>query len=86
MKNSNVYSALLDVLQRQPEGHPGVLFGTLTSTSPLTIRVGDTDIDRQLFYPRGMVFHVEQIGREMAVFPCENGFLILFEVEGGNRI
>jgi len=76
----NVYSELLDLLVQEPEGGPAGLFGTLTSVSPLTVTIR---VSRGLFYPRGMTFHPEDIGREVAVLPCEEGFLILFFVEGG---
>lgn len=78
---SNVYSALLDMLQR-PEEPSGAIFGTLAAVSPLTIRVGDTDISQNLFYPSGTVFYPEHIGRTLALLPCEAGFLILFQTEG----
>jgi len=28
------------------------------------------------------VFHVKQIGQNLALLPCENGLLVLCEVEG----
>jgi hypothetical protein len=79
----NVYSALLDLLVREPEGYTGGLFGTLTSLSPLTVTVRGTAIDRGLYYPRGTVFYPEDLGQEVALLPCETGFIILFQVEGG---
>ena len=33
----NVYSELLEILLREPEGTTGGLFGTLTAISPLTV-------------------------------------------------
>lgn len=83
MKNGNVYSALLDVLQRDTGEASPVLFGTLAAVSPLTVRVGGTSVTKGLFYPRGTVFYEEHIGRELALLPCEKGLLILFQVEGG---
>lgn len=79
----NVYSELLDLLVRQPEEAPPGLFGTLTSVSPLTVTIRGTAVTRGLFYPRGTVFHREDIGKELAVLPCEEGFLLLFFSEGG---
>jgi len=80
----NVYSELLDLLVREPEEVPPGLFVTLTSVSPLTVALRGAAVSRGLFYPRGMTFHPEDIGREVAVLPCEEGFLILFFVEGGD--
>lgn len=79
----NVYSELLDLLVREPREAPPGLFGTLTSVSPLTVTIRGTAVSRGLFYPMGMTFRREDVGRELAVLPCEEGFLILFFVEGG---
>ena len=82
MKDANIYSELLDAL-RPVGAEPSVcLFGTLTEVDPLTIRVGEREVREGLLLPRGKVFHVEQIGRELALLPSKNGLLILFEVEG----
>ena len=82
MKNANIYSELLDIL-RQGRGAPGgCIFGTLAGVEPLTVRVGGREITEGLFYPAEKVFHVKQIGQNLALLPCENGILILFEVEG----
>lgn len=81
MKNANIYSELLDILQGKRGQPGGCIFGTLTGTEPLTVRVGDREISRGLFHSREKMFHVEQIGEELALLPCENGLLILFEVE-----
>lgn len=82
MRNDNVYAALLDMLRPEEDGPP-VFFGTLVATSPLTIAVEGAEITQGLFYPRGTVFYEEHIGREYALLPCEGGFLLLFQVEGG---
>lgn len=79
----NVYSELLDLLTPEKSVQSPVCFGTLREISPLTIAVEGTEVTKNLYYPREMVFHVEQIGSELALLPCENGFLILFQVEGG---
>lgn len=79
----NVYSELLDLLAREPGEAPPGLFGTLSAVSPLTVTVRGTPVSRGLFYPWGTVFRREDIGRELALLPCEEGFLILFFVEGG---
>lgn len=79
----NVYSEILDLLVREPGEAPAGLFGTLTAVSPLTVTIRGTAVTRGLFYPAGTVFRREDIGRELALLPCEEGFLILFFSEGG---
>ena len=79
----NVYSELLEILLREPEGTTGGLFGTLTAISPLTVTVRGTALTEGLFYPAGTVFRKENIGRELALLPCEEGFWILGFVGGG---
>lgn len=80
---SNVYSLLLDLLAKTPETRPPGLFGTVAGVSPLTIRVRGREISRGLFVPRGTRYTREDVGREAALIPCEEGFLVLFPVEGG---
>lgn len=80
----NVYSELLDLLAPAPGEVSCGLFGTLTGLSPLTVTVRGAAVSRGLFYPRGTVFRREDLGREVALLPCEEGFLILFQVEGGD--
>lgn len=79
----NVYSELLDLLAPEPRESPPGLFGTLSSVSPLTVTIRGTAVSRGLFYPKGMSFRREDVGRELAVLPCEEGFLLLCFVEGG---
>ena len=79
----NVYSELLEILLREPEGTTGGLFGTLTAISPLTVTVRGTALTEGLFYPGGTVFREEDIGREVALLVCEEGFWILGFVGGG---
>ena len=79
----NVYSELLEILQREPEGTTGGLFGTLTAISPLTVTVRGTELTEGLFYPSGTVFRKEDIGREVALLLCEEGFWMLGFVGGG---
>lgn len=81
MKNGNIYSQLLDMLRSDGAQQGGCIFGTLTGVDPLRIRVGEREITQGLFYPAEKMFHVEQIGQILALLPCENGLLILFEVE-----
>ncbi len=80
----NVYSELLELLRPDPQGLTAGLFGTLTAISPLTVTVRGTALSQGLFYPRGTVFREEDIGREMALLPCEEGFWLLGFVEGGS--
>ena len=79
----NVYHELLELLAPEKETPPPVVFGTLSGTAPVQVTVGETEIRRGLHYPRGMMFHEEDLGRELALLPCENGFLILFQTEEG---
>lgn len=81
MKNGNIYSELLDILKPEQAQPAGCIFGTLAGVEPLTVRVGEREISEGLFYPAEKVFHVKQIGQNLALLPCENGLLILFEVE-----
>lgn len=81
MNDSNIYSRLLDVLAPTGPQQGGVVFGTLTGVDPLTVRIGGREVGENLFKPGQKVFHVEQIGQELALLPFESGLLILFEVE-----
>lgn len=79
----NVYSELLELLMPERDGSAGGVFGTLTAISPLTVTVRGTPLTEGLFYPAGTVFRKENIGRELALLPCEEGFWILGFVGGG---
>lgn len=79
----NVYSELLELLCPRQAPSQAVHFGTISGISPLRITVGGREVGQGLFYPRGTVFCQEHIGREVALLPCAGGFLILFQVEGG---
>lgn len=79
----NVYSELLEILLREPEGTTGGLLGTLTAISPLTVTVRGTKLTEGLFYPAGTVFREEDVGREVALLLCEEGFWMLGFVGGG---
>ena len=79
----NVYSELLELLCPGQPFRPQVCFGTLSGIAPLTVTVGDAEITRGLLYARGTKFDETDIGSELALLPCEGGFLILFQVEGG---
>ena len=82
MKNGNVYSQLLDLLRPETAQPCGCIFGTLSGVKPLRVRVGEREITQGLFYPAEKLFHVEQIGQNLALLPCKNGLLVLCEVEG----
>ena len=79
----NVYSELWELLRPQEGTGAQVCFGTLTGVSPLEVTVGDTPIRQGLYYPRGTAYNKEQLGRELALLTVPGGFLILFQVEGG---
>ena len=79
----NVYSELLELLRPRQESAPAGLFGTLDAVSPLTVTVRGTKLTEGLFYPDGTVFLEEDIDREVALLPCEEGFWILGFVGGG---
>ena len=49
----------------------------------LTLEVRETAVTEGLMVPRGTVFCKEDVGREVALLPCGSGFLLLFQVEGG---
>lgn len=76
----NVYSELWELLKPKETQEGGALFGTVRSASPLSVSVGETVLTEGLFKPAGMSFTVYDIGRTVALIPCETGFLILFFV------
>lgn len=80
---SNVYSALLDLLQRPAASAPAVLFGTIAAYDPITVRVEGREISEELLRPRGTRYEKEDLGREVALLPCAEGLLLLCQVEGG---
>ena len=78
----NVYSELWALLK--PEKNldaPAALFGTLTGVSPLTVSAGGCEVSEGLFRPAGMSIRAEDVGRTLALIPCDEGFLLLFFVE-----
>ena len=77
----NVYSELLDLLLRQPESAPGGIFGSLTGYDPVAVTVRGTAITEGLFAPKGTRFREEDLGAQLALLPCEEGFLILFQAQ-----
>ena len=79
----NVYSELWELLRPERESAPAGLFGRVTAVSPLTVTVRGTKLTEGLFYPDGTVFRKEDIGREVALLLCEEGFWMLGFVGGG---
>ena len=79
----NVYSELWELLRPTQAEGTQVCFGPLTGISPLEVTVGDTPIRQGLYYPMGTAYTKEQLGRELALLTVPDGFLILFQVEGG---
>lgn len=80
----NIYSELWELLS--PRAEPGVqlCFGTIRGVGPLTVSVEGAEVSQGLICPRGTVFHPEDVGREVALLSCSGGFLLLFQVEGGD--
>ena len=71
----NVYSELWALLRPEKSlDGGGALFGTLA-------RVGGCEVSEGLFRPAGMSLRAEDVGRTLALLPCEEGFLLLFFVE-----
>lgn len=77
----NVYSGLLDLLCPRQRADPPGLLGTLTDCDPVTVTVRGTALRQELLLPAGRTFHQEDVGKTLALLPCEGGFLILTEVE-----
>ena len=80
-RDMNVYSELWALLRPEKSlDGGGALFGTLAGVSPLTVRVGGCEVSEGLFRPAGMSLRAEDVGRTLALLPCEEGFLLLFFV------
>lgn len=77
----NVYSGLLDLLCPRQGADPPGLLGTLTDHDPVTVSVRGTELREELLLPAGRTFRPEDVGKTLALLPCEGGFLILTEVE-----
>ena len=78
----NVYSELWALIKPEKSlDAPAALFGTLTGVSPLTVSIGGCGVSEGLFRPAGMSIRAEDVGRTLALLPCEEGFLLLFVVE-----
>lgn len=80
----NVYSQLLDLLTPKKDREPTAVFGVLSAPQPLEVTLRGTRLTKGLFYPAGMVFRTEDVGREVLLLPCEQGLYLVGFVEGGN--
>lgn len=80
----SVYSELWDLLHTETAA-PTAVFGTICSVSPLTVEVQEEQISQGLFIPRNLSFNAWDVGREVALLPCDEGFILLFEIEEANR-
>lgn len=78
----NLYSELLELLTPAPAETPVVLFGTLTSLSPLCVTVGGAAVSEGLHRLAGLGFTELDLGRDLAVLVCGDGLLILGKAEG----
>ena len=78
----NVYSDLWELLRPEGQDAPMGLFGTVAAISPLTVALRGTALTEGVFYPSGTVFRQEDVGRGVALLPCEEGFWILGFVGG----
>ena len=79
----NVYSELLELLSPRQQAESSVLLGVIKRVAPLALEVRETEVTEGIIVPRGTVFRTEDVGREVALLPCGSGFLLLFQVEGG---
>lgn len=80
----NVYSQLLDLLTPQKERQTPAVFGVLSAVHPLEVTLRGTRLTKGLFYPAGMSFRTEDVGREVLLLPCEQGLYLVGFVEGGS--
>lgn len=76
----NVYSELLQLLSPRRDTEPAGLVGVISGVSPLRVRVGETEVSQGLYLPLGRTFTVQDVGREAALLPVGDGFVILTEV------
>ena len=80
----NVYSQLWELLR--PTGTEGcsVCFGQVSGIRPPAVTVAGQALSQGLVWPRGTALTEADMGREVAMLPLPDGFLVLFQVEGGN--
>ena len=79
----NVYSELLTLLRPDTPPAPTAFFGKLSGLDPVTVTVGEEKLSEGLFWRAGQRFDREDLGRELVLMPCEEGFLVLCFTEGG---
>lgn len=80
----NVYSELWELLCPAKEAPFAVCFGTITATEPPAVTVAGQVITSGLVWPKGGKPAEKDRGEEVALLPLADGFLVLFQVEGGN--
>ena len=79
----NVYSQLWELLR--PTGAAGesaVCFGQISGIQPPAVTLAGQVVSA--LWPRGTALTEADLGREVAMLPLPEGFLVLFQVEGGN--
>lgn len=79
----NVYSQLWDLLGRKKDREQPAVFGVLSAIQPPEVTLRGTRLSKGLFFPAGMTFRREDVGREVLLLPCEQGLYIVGFVEGG---
>lgn len=80
----NVYSELLELLTPSAVSAPTVLFGTLCNHKPVTVEIDGTQLQEGLVCNASLPLRETDIGKEVALLPCADGFLILCYTEGGS--
>lgn len=80
----NVYSELWELLRPVEADASPVCFGTITGYDPKEVTVGGQALRKGLRWPRNAVWTQEDLGREVALLPLPDGFLVLFQTEGGD--
>lgn len=79
----NVYSQLWDLLRQKKDRETPAVFGVLSAAQPPEVTLRGTRLSKGLFYPAGMTFRKEDLGREVLLLPCEQGLYLVGFVEGG---
>ena len=79
----NVYSELWELLCPAKREESPVYFGTICCVQPPTVTVAGQALSQGVVWPRGTVLTEYDVGREVAMLPLADGFLVLFQVEGG---
>ena len=79
----SVYSELLELLRPDCPTQSPVIFGKLSGLSPLSVTVGEEKLSEGLLRLASLQLDKTDLGREAALLPCQEGFLILGITEGG---